>query len=207
MAIILPNSVFFHFPKTGGYFIREVIKQSGVDYQEDNPEDHSFHNIDRDKLAIAKARLAFIFMRHPMDWYTSYWNHRIHVGWEGPLHPGWNAVGIYQSKGADTFTGFLQQVIDEGVPFISQHSALFEKMDEVGRLEHLREDLIRIFSRSGDPVSPDLIRAIPVQNKIEYKDGELFRVPASLYRKMIELEAWAMQFFHYTETSPRFRLV
>ena len=207
MALVLPRSVFFHFPKTGGYFVREVIKRSGVAFHADNPEDHSFHNIDPARIDQAAAgRLKFIFARHPMEWYASYWNHRNHVGWEGALHPGWNAVQIYQARGADTFTGFLEQVLAEGVPFISQHRPLFEQMDRVGRFEDLREELCRIFAQAGEAIDCGLIRTLTAQNVIPYREGARFQVPRALYARMVELEAWAFERLGYPAASPRFEL-
>jgi hypothetical protein len=206
LALILPHSVFFHFPKTGGYFVREVIRRSGLPCREDNPEDHSFHNIDPANVAGGAGRLKFIFMRHPMDWYASYWNHRNHVGWEGELHPGWNAVRIYQAKGADTFDGFLEQVLQEGVPFISQHRALFEQMDRVGRFEDLREELCRIFTQAGEAVACGLIRELAPQNVLPYPEGGRPRVSRERYQRMVELESWAFAFFGYPERSERYEL-
>lgn len=208
MALILPHSVFFHFPKTGGYFVREVIRRSGVPFHEDNPEDLSFHSIDPANLddSVAAGRLKFIFMRHPMDWYASYWNHRNHVGWKGELHPGWNAVSIYQAKGADTFEGFLQQVLDEGVPFISQHRALFTQMDRVGRFDDLRAELCRIFRAAGEAVDCELIERLAAQNVIPYPKQGAFSVPKALYDRVVALESWAFDFFGYPDLSARFRL-
>lgn len=142
-----------------------------------------------------------------MDWYTSYWNHRIHQGWEGDIHPGWNAIDIYQVKGADDFTGFLEQVLDEGVPFISQHRAIFEQMDFIGRFENLRKELCWIFDQTGDKIPCDLITRLASQNVIPYAAGKEFKVPVSLYRQMLELEQWAFEFFDYEEVSDRFYLI
>ena len=207
MAVILPHSVFFHFPKTGGYFVRKVIQASGVPYRDDDPRDLSFHAIDPGKLKMdVDGRAKFLIMRHPMEWYTSYWNHRIQRGWEGELHVGWNAIDIYQAKGANDFPGFLEQVLDEGVPFISQHRDLFEQMDFIGRFENLREELCWIFKRTGDKIPCDLIRRMASQNVIPYSGSKEFKVPASLYRQMLELENWAFDFFEYPEVSDRFYL-
>jgi hypothetical protein len=207
LAIILPHSVFFHFPKTGGYFIREVIRRSGVPAQSDDPKDHSFHAIDPGAVpSPEQQRFRFIFIRHPLEWYTSYWNHRTTVGWEGELHPGWNAVNIYQARKADDFTGFIEQVLDEGVPFISQHRQLFERMDAIGHLERLKDDLCRIFAQANEDISCELVRSTPGQNQIPYRDGQRFRLPRELYDRMLELESWAFQFFGYAPESRRFEL-
>jgi hypothetical protein len=209
LALILPHSVFFHFPKTGGYFVREVIRRSGIPFSVDDPENHSFHNIDPSHLADEEisSRLKFIFIRHPMEWYASYWNHRNHVGWNGDLHPGWNAVQIYQSKGADSFEGFLEQVLREGVPFISQHRELFEQMDRVGRFEDLRNELCRIFAQAGEAVGCRLIQNLPPKNVIPYPEAGAPRVARELYMRMVDLESWAFEYFGYPPVSERYDLI
>jgi len=208
LALILPRCVFFHFPKTGGYFVREVIRRSGIPYREDNPEDHSFHNIDPTQLGnkIDDTSLKFIFMRHPMDWYASYWNHRHYVGWEGELHPGWNAVRIYQAEGADTFPEFLEQVLETGVPFISQHRDLFLQMDTIGRFEDLRNELCRIFDTAGEAVNSALVQGLAAQNVIPYRQSGRISLPKTLYNRMVELEGWAFEFFAYPRSSKKFEL-
>lgn len=208
MALILPRSVFFHFPKTGGYFVREVIRRSGIPYREDDPADHSFHNINPAQLndVVDNASLKFIFMRHPMEWYASYWNHRHHVGWKGELHPGWNAVHIYQAQGADTFAGFLGQVLATGTPFISQHRELFLQMDAIGRFEDLRNELCRIFDMAGETVDSALVHGLAAQNVIPYRQSGQLSLPKALYDRMVDLEGWAFDFFGYPKISERFEL-
>ncbi len=142
-----------------------------------------------------------------MDWYASYWNHRTHVGWTGELHPGWNAVSIYQAQGADTFVGFLEQVVAEGVPFISQHADLFKKMDRVGRFEDLRNELCAILTAAGEDVDCALVQTVPPQNVIPYPGKGWIDVPRSLYSAMVNLEAWSFEFFGYAEESRRFNLI
>jgi len=188
--------------------VRKVIEASGVPYVDDDPKDHSFHSIDPGKIsAETEGKAKFLFMRHPLDWYTSYWNHRNHQGWEGELHVGWNAINIYQVRGASDFSGFLQQVLDEGIPLISQNRPLFEQMDFIGRFENLRDELCRIFEQAGENISCELIKKLASQNVIPYASGKQFEVPVSLYRQMIELEKWAFDYFDYPEVSDRFYLV
>lgn len=78
MAIELQNCVFLHVPKTGGRWVRRMLERhvQGWKYMGDPIMDA--HTWRADFKPIDSDKPAFAFVRHPVTWAESLWNHRAH---------------------------------------------------------------------------------------------------------------------------------
>lgn len=71
MAIVLPKSVFYHMPKTGGSWIAEGLWTAFQSSHIHVPDGHGHSSpIEYD----AGDKPSFCFVRHPITWYKSYLN-------------------------------------------------------------------------------------------------------------------------------------
>jgi hypothetical protein len=76
---------FVHLPKTGGFWVREVMRTSLPQGRELG----RYHS-----CALADRRLSFTFVRHPVTWWQSFWAFRERTpSW----HPEWQRfkLGMY----------------------------------------------------------------------------------------------------------------
>ncbi len=85
MAALLPNSCFIHIPRTGGSYIREVLKnldlfQGETGSKKDRPFQYRAHmRYDKVKHECGDRKL-FTFVREPHSWFTSLWETRQDTG-------------------------------------------------------------------------------------------------------------------------------
>lgn len=76
MAVVLPHSIFIHFPKTGGTTVREAIRSTGIPwYEYPDPAGNraAFHLGVPYLDAVMEGRITFTFLRDPVSWYKSFW--------------------------------------------------------------------------------------------------------------------------------------
>lgn len=74
MALVLPNSVFIHVPKTGGSWVRAAIANTGMRCEESGPFDvHDHYGVFDLPAHLVRDRFTFGFVRHPVDWIKSRW--------------------------------------------------------------------------------------------------------------------------------------
>lgn len=66
--IVLPKSVFYHVPKTGGSWVAEGVKQAFKDYEVPYGYGHA------SPVQCAVDKPSFCFVRNPYTWYRSYRN-------------------------------------------------------------------------------------------------------------------------------------
>jgi hypothetical protein len=77
MALLIPDGLFIHVPKTGGTWVRAAIAAAGIPNHESGPfeiEDHygvpDFKHANRLDLL---SRFSFGFVRNPVAWLKSRW--------------------------------------------------------------------------------------------------------------------------------------
>ena len=99
MALKFNNNIFFHIPKTGGTYVREVIARSGFT----NSEIGDVHCTPLDIDNHNKYQ-SFTIVRHPLNWYKSWYRYRIVTGWRNHHH-------IDRFCEADSFEGFVENML------------------------------------------------------------------------------------------------
>ena len=80
MAVLTPNTCFLHIPKTGGQWVRSVLKSLEIRCD----EDPSYHGIPTE--TTVGDRVPYCFVRHPATWLRSYWGHRTREEWQAFPH-------------------------------------------------------------------------------------------------------------------------
>lgn len=155
---MLPRSVFYHIPKTGGMWVRRAIATAGIPATE-WWKASEYHETFRS--APAHGKFTFTFVRNPQTWYPSFWSHRMRRGWrmEDVLDP-------YMSLDFDIFMKNVLKYLP------GQLTKRYERyigpepgsLDFVGRQETLAEDLIRALRMAGEEFDEDKILNTPREN-------------------------------------------
>lgn len=146
VALVLPNSIFFHVPKAGGTFVRRTIRDLGIESEEKGDPHISLVDFADTYPEVLADRYTFTFVRHPLDWWRSYWSHRDLRGWaiDHPMDRECNDTdfGHYMDQvlRSDWRDHYLQIV----------RSVVTARMDYVGRQENLRVDLTAALTEAGE---------------------------------------------------------
>lgn len=191
MALILPRSVFFHIPKTGGVWVRQAIARAGIPAAEwgDRPEDpgtiHQWPGgVD------TRGKFTFAFVRHPLSWYGSFWAFR--------MERGWRNVDLLESCLCVEFAGFIRKVLrrfPEG-HLSDRYESYVEPpgtLDFVGRTENLAEDLVAALRRAGEEFDEAAIRSTPRLNATRLRPS----YPPDLREAVLRAERRAVVRFGY----------
>lgn len=180
MVIETKKTIFYHFPKCGGTFVKRILKESCKEYKQIAPS-HSLPEIETDKLK-------FTFLRDPISWYVSYYCAR-RSACKASL------VSDY-SKNFDeslyrTFSEFVEEVTRKQHGFLSKLYREYSKTcDLVGRFEMLRFNLIEILNKAGEKCDENKIENYPRENMagwdvivseedkllIEHSEHEAFKI-------------------------------
>jgi hypothetical protein len=84
VALLLEKSVVYHPGRTGGHWVKAVLRRAGLVRWEsarlhDSPEDL------RHWPEGASRPWSIAFVRHPLSWVRSLWLHETHLGWTNDL--------------------------------------------------------------------------------------------------------------------------
>ena len=192
MALVLPNSIFFHVGRTAGHFVRKTIREMGIPTYDVG----AFHdwpsNIPLNETE--KKKLFFCFVRHPLAWLKSFWCHEMQFGW---------SKSDYSSKvQSDSFAEFLTKAVTaypEG-PVTHVFQPFLLQCKEVGRQENLTTDLRRILERAGEQVVPEALENTGVTTvEIDREILDAATAPKELLEKVLQAEADLCLQFGYTD--------
>jgi hypothetical protein len=78
MALVFDNKIFFHIPKTGGNYVREIIYSISILPPKEKGFPHSA------PLDIYKKLIkyeSFCVVRHPLEWYRSIYRYYVQKKW------------------------------------------------------------------------------------------------------------------------------
>ncbi|HLD32484.1 MAG TPA: hypothetical protein VJB10_02760 [Candidatus Peribacteraceae bacterium] len=165
MAVLLPRSIFFHVPKTGGMWVRSALRNAGLPaceiandlyrFSETWELRHSICHADT-RTIHSHGRLTFAFVRNPLSWYQSQWSYQMRTGWAGK-------EPLATDCRAENFQDFVRRCIKQLPGFLSQHYALYD-VDFVGKYERLEEDLVRALRMAGEDFDEHMLRTTPPEN-------------------------------------------
>lgn len=163
MAMVLTNSIFIRTPKTGSTFCKDVITKMGLFEQNIGHNHDKWENLNQNELFASKP-FKFCFVRDPVDWYKSYWAHRMNNIWRPDIRTDVNFLDLYCKD--DSFEQFILNIYDRYPNgFIGD---LFERYKRgctfVGRFENLRHDLISALTLAGEKIDKSLITIFPKKN-------------------------------------------
>ena len=230
MALLLRNgAVFLHIPKTGGSWVRAVCQKQGLAigqfghmhanyehaarYWIQYPDHYASLAVRTMNIRPVRIGDAFVFclVRHPLSWIESWWNYNNRRGWprfsQGQSrmrrwHPT-AELERYRPLPDAGFDGFLRFVIDETPAFVSRMYAGYAPphVAFVGKFENIVADVTTALDRAGMRVDRGVLDAIAPVNVSSRRDSAPVW-PEDLRRKIVELEAPALDAYGYDEGPP-----
>ena len=161
--------VFLHLPKTGGSWVVAAAAAAGIPLRGPDPlgdQHYSAHGHATLGDVGTDERFSVAFVRHPLDWWRSYWGHRMRAGWD-------MENGIDRAAASSDLNEFVTRVM-ERCP--GQLDALVDRfvgspqpqVDFVGRFEHLVQDTCTALRLAGERFAEDAVRGYPKVNANDY---------------------------------------
>lgn len=180
-----------HVPKTGGSWVKKAIIASGIN--------HKDYRIDGDPHLVLKQcpvpeKFKFAFVRHPVQFYRSYWQFKMTNGWDKK-----NPIDM-ECK-SENFNVFVRKILDKYpgrygdalVEFVGEEK---EEIEFVGKYENLVDDLIAALKYAGEVFSEDAIRTL-----LPYNVSDKKKFPAQyteeLEQEVIKSEIQVIKRFGY----------
>jgi hypothetical protein len=167
-AVVNDRIALLHVPKTGGTWATHAIIEAGVrvtDPEVAAPDEHYAQkgHVRLDQIPDRERLFTIAFVRHPLDWWRSFWAHRMREGWIFPDHE------IDSRASSEDFDEFIEQVIENLPGFCGE---LFERFTGppdapasfIGRYERLVDDLVAALESAGQEFNEDALRAFPPRN-------------------------------------------
>lgn len=200
-TLVTPRTRFLHIPKTGGTWVSQALPAAGVPVRElarASPGVVAAH------AGLAETedhadRFTFAFVRHPLDWWRSFWGHRMRVGWE-PDH-------VIDSRAcSEDFDEFIAQVVEHLPGHLNERFCRYVGPPEapisfVGRFETLVDDLCAALTAAGERFDEAALRAHRAANVNDYA-----RFPATydagLARELAASEAAVIARFYGDDPLP-----
>jgi len=157
--LILATSCFLHVPKTGGTWVKAAISAARIPFEEFTVDGDVHADL---RYCPRPERFKFAFVRHPVEFYRSYWQYKMGMGWD-PQNP------LDVDCAAADFHAFVRNVV---VRYPGMCTQLFEdyvgppgnEIEFIGRYERLQDDLIVALRLAGERVDEATIRSCPPQN-------------------------------------------
>lgn len=208
VAVLLTNAIFYHVPKTGGTWVRRILEVAGVPHRElpcdlcENTADPlscihaSYHHVILPQ--DGRKRLAFLFVRHPLTYYQSYWMFK--------MRSGWDRNNPFDRKFAqEDFQTFVRAVLSGCPRWVTKTFTEFAgpedspAADFIGKQETLRLDLLRALKYAGEDIDENFLMYSSPEN--ESSEGsqwrERCRYTPALREAVCEAEREAMRRFGY----------
>lgn len=182
--------VFVHIPRTGGTWVRELIRQHAPKQWRAeislNPEHVGVREIE------LRGRFAFAFIRNPWDWHVS----RLFF-WRQNLEPA-RFAALFQQHGT-AFGEMLKALLDDGDTLDSRITNATSADVVFGRFEMLRQELERLLHEAGHELPPPMLEAIrssPPRNGVARASYRTF-YNAELRDLVAKAEAHMIERFGY----------
>jgi len=195
------KALFVHIPKTGGSWVRSILKEHGgkqYSYPHDLPQNHKLH--------ILWHRLKpFSFIRHPLCFVYSLWKHwsgdpqcrinnsdrNLHYQWDkrvyGPLYCDCIVEGDINLT-VHNFTTKAQGLVSMQYDRFLKHCAYF------GRHEEIQEDLLSILYSINGNVDSLLAEAIISKPAVNVSKGNDMPVDRTIATRFIENEPACLKY-------------
>lgn len=152
------NTYFLHIPKTGGNWLRSIIKQSSIKEIKTNKiSKHATFDLlvgtNRTKflnLELKKKIRYFCVVRHPLLWYQSWFSYQHDKGWRNWGEEGnfndWHCLSALNMPKEDDFNQFMIRINQNSPGFLTflYHSYVLNSGARFLRNENLRDELLSI---------------------------------------------------------------
>jgi hypothetical protein len=206
MAVRLPKSIYIHLMKTGGWSVRDALNQMRLNCGEIGRGHDPASLL---PLPAKNRPFTFVFIRHPLSWYRSYWAYRMQAAWQ--VHPkqpitGWQTFGavLDHECRADDFETWMRNVlayVPEG--FLSRIYRIYtEGVDFVGKIESFQDDFCRALTLAGEKFSPKIIQSLPRRNITSARFTAAATLPKLLAEKVMATESYVIKRWGYNSIPP-----
>ncbi len=200
-TLVTPRTRFMHIPKTGGTWVTEALRVAGVPTELLLRRSKAVSTGHADLAATSDYgdRYTFAFVRHPLDWWRSFWAYRMRTGWQ-PDHP------IDSRASSPDFDEFIRQVLRH---LDGRQAKIFGRyigpsdapISFIGRFESLTDDLVHALTEAGERFDEASLRAHPPSNVSDYD-----RFPATfdpeLARRLAQSEHPIIERFYAGDSVP-----
>ncbi len=198
-AFVTDHTLFLHVPKTGGTWVTSASLAAGVRATApDAPHFAAAYSPDGHatlrEVPEYADRFKVAFVRHPLDWWRSYWGHRMREG-------AWRSdVEIDRLAGHDDFGEFIGRVVERLPGYLSATYEQFvgtpgHEVDFIGRYERLADDLCSALTLAGERFDEGRLRAAPRVNINDYQRFPAYYEPR-LAHALSRSEACAIERFY-----------
>lgn len=201
MAVRLPKSVYIHLMKTGGWSIRYALGRMKLNRGEIGREHDPACLLG---FPLGSRPFTFVFVRHPLTWYRSYWAYRMEEGWKVRPHQpitGWQTFGsvLDHECRANDFERWIRNVlayVPEG--FLSRVYRIYtDGVDFVGKVESLGPNFFQALSLAGEQFSPRQVQELPRRNVTNPKFIAAATLPKGLAEQVLKAEAYVAERWGY----------
>ncbi len=156
------------------------------------------------RIAAQQAPFTFCFVRHPLDWYASFWRYmgqRDNPHWasEPDLH-GWHPCRPIAHAGHPEFNEYIRRIIASRPGFVTELYSQFAapEISFVGRQENLASDLVAALEQLNVTFDEDRIRQAKLVNRSP-RDGASTEWEPNLREEMMRIEYPALLRYGYAE--------
>jgi hypothetical protein len=195
MALLLKNNaVFLHIPKTGGTWVRNVLKEFDLvqgplghghsDFERAYWHAKLHHDLKvvryifrraihspRAQLIMKPDAFKFCFIREPLGWYESWWRFMMSIDWrilgdEADPH-NWHPNSMLNGLGSPDFNTFMHNLNKKRPGYVTEMYGWYIRpgVNFVGKMENMVADLAKAFELMKIDIGEDRIRAVPRQNE------------------------------------------
>lgn len=179
---------FLHCPKTAGKFVRVAVQKLGIEYEEHEDEIGWYERFAEWKGPTTEY---FTFVRHPAEWYRSYWADRIINGWGGDLIIAHKCV-------SDDFNEFVANCCKQYPGFVTNLYDRYQSpYGETYKYERLVRDLPKALAgeRVGREVLMSFVRVNRCATSQDLEDR--CRYYPEVYKMVVKSERHCMEKFDY----------
>jgi predicted secreted protein len=206
MAVLLPNSVYIHIPKTAGRWVASALENAGLTIATLGTV-HSTPAEIRHERPFIERQTVFALVRHPLTWYQSMWAHRMDENWD-PIDdldwftPGWiEEWARFSACRSDDFRQFVKNCIDQFPDgwVSSLYGHYTSGCSVVGKQEGVPWELIRILANAGERFDPNRILTTQPENvraSVAHRRADI-AYTRDLAELMMGVESRAIERFGY----------
>ena len=195
-SFIADDFRFLHTPKTGGVWAYHATAAAGI---APLPGVELLYHADLRQSEAFADRFTIAFVRHPLDWWRSYWSYRMRTGWVMESH-------VDAAAASEDFGEFIGGVVAHVPGWASEVFSSFcgapgRPIQFVGRHERLVDDLERGLRLAGARFDSRALRAEPPHNAADETLAAVRYTPA-LARALALAEARAIERFYPGKAIP-----
>jgi hypothetical protein len=162
-TMVTSRMLFLHLPKTGGTWVTNAMLAAGVPAE--RPPSLPFH-ANRVEAGEYGDRFVCAFVRHPLDFWRSYWAFRMRDGWDRE-----SPIDVQAASGdLNEFTNNVVERVPGAARFLYEAfvGAPGDEIDFIGRQESLADDLVSALRRAGETFDERVLRAHARANASDY---------------------------------------